>query len=415
MSKLNISNYKNNILKIKNISGTLLTIGDLGVSLKKGETVNLLHQDPFSKRQFINSDKISNSRDLELAIILEKVEVSNETGILSKEEALTIKNLSSDLGSGGPLFFGAKEFLYKRGTGADRQFDELTSRDVGKLLSFSRNNNNDYDEYKKYRVYEIENPRPFILQIYVNFNWFSSFGNNFRIEIGDFYDLSYYIINVNDFSTFSQTVIDAETFEQKRNLMLSYIQSVVQVREEDTLLEIKVSDSNPSENKMIIDIAIESNDPLYYEGGSIPNGINIDSLPELKYPRGVRDIGGVLTAFNNDFIEIKSYTSVLLKTSTAINKGEVVVPGPNGTVMKGFIQDIFIEVEENMSDSSLTKLYNRINVYNFYNTNKILGIAMNSAPSGGRVRISHVLSSSEKYETSSYGNTYSALDALLNR
>lgn len=96
----NIPNWNTRKFIVKNISANVLTIGDLNITLKKNQSQDLLLLNSFNKKPLRSFEEISNSRDLELAIQLGKVQIYNENGpISSPSEAIKLSDLGSRLPS----------------------------------------------------------------------------------------------------------------------------------------------------------------------------------------------------------------------------------------------------------------------------------------------------------------------------
>ena len=102
-------NYKNKKFIVKNISNKILSIADLKVILQKGESIDLLKQDPLTKRTFRKLEDICNSRDLDISLLLEVIELYNENGLITEEtvaldygELSTIGDIPKNSGGSTP-------------------------------------------------------------------------------------------------------------------------------------------------------------------------------------------------------------------------------------------------------------------------------------------------------------------------
>lgn len=109
-----IENYEPKKLVIKNISGNTLAIGDLKITLKKNEAQDLFFQNQFTKKRLRKAEEVYNSRDLDLLIVLGKVEVYTENGLVSSSSnAISSKRTADNFTEESELSNTAINMNYK--------------------------------------------------------------------------------------------------------------------------------------------------------------------------------------------------------------------------------------------------------------------------------------------------------------
>ena len=81
-----ISNWKSEKFIVKNISDTPISINDLKITIQKDGAIDLLKQNVLTKKPVREFKQIACSRDLELLIELQKVDIYDEFGIIDSDE-----------------------------------------------------------------------------------------------------------------------------------------------------------------------------------------------------------------------------------------------------------------------------------------------------------------------------------------
>lgn len=93
-----ISNYESKKFTVKNISGAPISIGDINIVLRKNESKDLFAQDQFTKKRLRTADQVYNSRDLDLLIVLGKVQIFTENGqVESLDDAINVKRYADNV------------------------------------------------------------------------------------------------------------------------------------------------------------------------------------------------------------------------------------------------------------------------------------------------------------------------------
>jgi len=99
-----IQNYKSKKLIVKNITNNPINIGDLNVSIDPGAGIDLLKQDPITKKTYRSIESICNSRDLEIYYLRDYIEFYTEDGLITDDAlALSLSDLptAGDVAAGG--------------------------------------------------------------------------------------------------------------------------------------------------------------------------------------------------------------------------------------------------------------------------------------------------------------------------